>query len=222
MKRPKKYETALKNIDPKKTYTVDEAVSMLPKISFSKFPGTVSMSFKLKLNEKQKKEVIRGSYTLPNSFGKEIKILLFADPSYKKANSKADIVGGEELVKDVEEGKLDYDVVIAMPAMMPKIARLGKVIGAKGLMPNPKNGTVTPDPDSAIAKFKSGQKSFKMDESGLIRVSVGKTDMKPEQLKQNIEEMVKSLNTEVKKLGPNPIASVTMAPTMGPRLKVSI
>ncbi len=222
MKRSKKYEAAVKKIDRKKKYTIEEAAKLMPEVSTSKFAGTVSLSVMLNLNDKQKKESIRGSYTLPNRFGKEIKVLLFADPSYKKTGSKADIVGGEELIKEVEGGKLVFDVVIAMPMMMAKIARLGKVLGSKGLMPNPKNGTVAADPDAAIERVKSGMTNFKMDDAGRIIMSVGKTDMGAEKLAANISEAIKVINAETKKLGVNMIGRTTLTPSMGPSVLLTV
>jgi large subunit ribosomal protein L1 len=220
MKRSKKYQAAAKKIEAGKKYSADEAIKLLPELSISKFAGTAEVHIFLKLTEKQKKESVRGSYILPHSFGKETKVLLFADPSYKSDKSKADVVGGEELIKDVEAGKVDFDVVIAMPAMMPKIARLGKVLGTKGLMPNPKNGTVTADPDKTIAKFKSGLRNFKMSEDGRITAVIGKLDMKPEELKENMQEFFKQLTNEIKRLGVNVISKITISPTMGPAVNL--
>jgi large subunit ribosomal protein L1 len=222
MKRSKKYVAAVKKIDRKKKYSIEEAVKLMPEVSTSKFAGTVSLAVMLNLNDKQKKESIRGSYTLPNRFGAEIKVLLFADSSYKKVGTKADIVGGEELIKEVEAGKLKFDVVIAMPMMMAKIAKLGKVLGSKGLMPNPKNGTVAADPDAAIDRVKSGMTNFKMDDAGRIIMSVGKTDMKAEKLTENVNEAIKVITAETKKLGVNMIGRTTLTPSMGPSVLLTV
>lgn len=220
MKRSKKYQAAAAKVK-QNVYTVSEAAALLPEISTSKFAGSIETSIFLSLNDKQKKETIRGSYTLPHKFGKEVKVLLFADPSYKKAGSKADVIGGEELIKQVEEGKVDYDVVVAMPMMMAKIARLGKILGTKGLMPNPKNGTVSPDPDSTIEKLKSGMKNFKLDGIRITGV-IGKTDMTPAQIEENFKAFFKAVYNEIKKVGPNVIKKVVLSPTMGPSITVDI
>jgi large subunit ribosomal protein L1 len=204
-------------IVPNKKYSLAEALGVLPKISVTTFAGSVSMQINLNLNEKQKKEVFRGSYTLPHSFGKSLRVLVIADKSEHEKAKLADIVGAEELVKEIEGGKEDFDLVITTPMMMSKIAKLGKILGTKGLMPNPKNGTITTDLEGTIAKFKKGMKNFKADNGVIIGV-IGKTDMKTEELTENTVEFMRAVNNEVKKLGPNAVKSIFMTPTMGPKL----
>ncbi|MFQ5492540.1 MAG: 50S ribosomal protein L1 [Candidatus Dojkabacteria bacterium] len=220
MKRSKKYLAAAEKIDRNKKYSLDEAVILLPEINAAAFAGTVELSILLKLSDKQKKETIRGSYTLPHSLGKEVNVLLFAGKGYKADKSKADTVGGEELIKKVEDGKVDFDVVIATPDMMPKIAKLGKTLGTKGLMPNPKNGTVTDDPDKAIAKFKAGTKNYKMDDAGRLNAAVAKIDMKSEQISENIKQFFKAVGGDIRKLGTGVIKRVTLSPSIGPSIQL--
>lgn len=220
MKRSKKYEAAQKLIDKSKTYNIDEAVKLLPQISTSKFAGSIDMEVKLNLKAKQQKEVVRGNYTLPHTFGKPTKVLAFADPTNLKDAQGADIAGGEELIDDVAEGKVEFDVVVATPAMMPKIAKLGKVLGRKGLMPSPKNGTVSADIKEAISKIKQGNNSYKS-KDGKINMIVGKTDMKEEELKANIVSALSSVKEETKKLGPDILGNVKVSPTMGPAINIA-
>jgi large subunit ribosomal protein L1 len=222
MKRSKKYLAVSGKVERSKKYGIEEAMKMLPEISFSKFPGSVNVLIFLNLNDKQKKEAIRGSYTLPNAFGKSIKVLAVADKSEAEKAKDADIFGGEELFKDIESGKLSFDVVITTPMMMPKLARLGKFLGTKGLMPNPKNGTITTDIASTIAKFKQGMKNFKSSNGAPISAVVGKTDMPADKLSENFNAYIKAVMGEVKKFGTNPIKSVTVTPTMGPKISIDV
>jgi large subunit ribosomal protein L1 len=219
MKRSKKYIEVQKLVETNKKYSLAEALALLPKISVTSFAGSVSMQINLNLNEKQKKEVFRGSYTLPHSFGKSLRVLVIADKSDHDKAKGADFVGAEELVKEIEEGKDDFDLVITTPMMMPKMAKLGKTLGTKGLMPNPKNGTITTDLEATITKFKKGMKNFKAD-NGIIIGVIGKLDMPVEDLTENSVEFMKAVNSEIKKLGPSAIKSIFLTPTMGPKLTI--
>lgn len=222
MKRTKKYTIAAKQVDANKVYTIAEAAELLPKISTSKFAGSVEVSLMLNLTEKQKKETVRGTYSLPHQFGSQVRVLAFVDPQNMKSAEKADIAGGEELIKEVEAGKLEFDAVIATPLMMAKIARLGKVLGSKGLMPNPKNGTVTTDPAKTIQNLKSGMRNFKMLEGGVINGIVAKTDMTTAQITENLNAFFSAVLAEVKKFGSNPFKKVMVKPSMGPVLTVQV
>jgi large subunit ribosomal protein L1 len=147
--------------------------------------------------------------------------LAFVDPANIKTAKSADISGGEELISKVEKGELDFDIVLATPSMMPKIAKLGKDLGRKGLMPNPKNGTVTTDMEKTIEKFKSGQRSYKLLQEGKFNLVIGKTDMKAEELIINYEAFMNSVKEITKKYGSSIIKSIRIKPTMGPALVVS-
>jgi len=216
MSKNKKYNEVKNKVSKKENFSLDEALALLPEISMSKFVGSVTVEILLNLKEKQKKETIRGSYTLPNKFGKETKVLVFADPNNIKDAETADIKGGEELIDDIQSGKLDFDIVIATPAMMPKIAKLGKFLGTKGLMPNPKNGTISTDLKTTINQFKSGMSNFKMKEVGKLTGLIGKVDMKTDKLKENFEVFYTAVSGEISKLGPNVLKSIKLVPTMGP------
>lgn len=222
MKRSKKYKKALEKLTADKSYTIDEAAKLLPELSTSNFPGTIELVFQLKLKEKQKNEMIRGSYNLPNTFGKQAIVLAFADKNNLPKAKDADIAGGEELIPDVESGKLKFDVVVATPEMMPKIAKLGRTLGTKGLMPSPKNGTVSADIDKVIARVKAGSRNFKMEKSGRITTVVGTTDMKPAQISENINTLVEIITQDIQRLGPDTIKYIKLSPTMGPSIQIVI
>lgn len=220
MKRSKKYQEAAKLVDKNKNYSLEEAVELLPKISTSSFAGSISLEVKLNLKAKQQKEVVRGTYTLPHNFGDPIKVLVFADPSSLKDAKDADVSGGEELITKVSEGSVDFDIIVATPEMMPKIAKLGKVLGRKGLMPSPKNGTVTKDIKGAIEKIRQGSASFKSKDKK-ITVVIGKTDMTAKQLNENIKTVLEVITEETKKLGPQIIGAKKLSPTMGPSINIT-
>jgi len=222
MKRSKKYIESAKKVEKSKKYSLSEAVKLMPEVSFSKFAGSVEMNIFLSLNDKQKKEAIRGAYSLPHSFGKAIKILVLCDPTDNEKAKGADFIGAEELVKEIEGGKNDFDVILTTPLMMPKIARLGKILGSKGLMPNPKNGTITTDLAGSIKTFKSGRKNYKATDAGIITAVVGKTDMKFEDLLENSKSLLTVVVNDVKKIGPNVVKNVTLTPTMGAKVTLDV
>jgi large subunit ribosomal protein L1 len=222
MKRSKKYTAAVAKVDKNKKYALEEAMALMPEISTTKFPGSVTVQIFLNLNEKQKKDSIRGSYTMPNTFGKSIKVLVVAEKADAEKAKDADIFGGEELFKEIEAGTLDFDVVVTTPMMMPKLARLGKTLGSKGLMPNPKNGTISNDLAGTIAKFKQGMKNFKSVDAAPISAVVGKTDMAAAKLVENFNAFIKAVMAELKKYGANPVKSIILSPTMGPKLNIDV
>lgn len=222
MKRSKNYLAKKGKTDRSGEFSPSEAMKLTIDSSISKFAGSVEVEVQLSLNQKQKSDSIRGTVQLPNQFGKITKVLAIVDPANIKFAKSADISGGEELVKDIEDGKVDFDVVIATPAMMPKIARLGKTLGKKGLMPNPKNGTVTTDVEKAIDKFKSGQKSFKLMQESKINMVIGKTDMGAEKLEENFKAFMTVIRDITRKYGPSVLKSVRVKPTMGPALLVKV
>lgn len=220
MKRSKKYNAVASKVDKTKKYPLEAALKLLPEISISKFPGSIGVQLFLNLNEKQKKESIRGSYTLPHSFGKSIIVLAIVDKNDLEKAKAADFAGGEELFKDIESGKIQADIIITTPMMMPKLAKLGKSLGAKGLMPNPKNGTITSNLEATINKFKQGMKNFKSINGSPINAVIGKTDMPVEKLLDNMNAFLKAVVTETKKYSANPVKRALMSPSMGPKIEL--
>lgn len=223
MKRSKKYKEAEKQIEKGKLYALKDACSLVKKVAISKFPSTIQIHINLKLTEKQKKESIRGSVVLPYSTGAGTKkIAVITTPGNFKSAEGADFVGNEDLIKKIQDGWTEFDILIATPDVMPKIAILGKVLGPKGKMPNPKNETVTTDLKKTIESFKKGKVNFKADKQFGIHQTIGKTSMKEEEIFENAKEFMRALNSELAKLGSNPIKNVFLAPTMGPAIKIDL
>ena len=211
-------------INTNRTYTIEEAAKLLPELSTSKFAGSVDIDIILNLKEKQKKEIVRGSVTLPHSMGDTKKVAVVCDEKDEKTATEAGAdMAGVKVVDAIMSGEASFDVVIATPAMMGQIAKAAKILGPKGLMPNPKNGTVTMDIAKAVQSFKAGRLNFKsVPEQGAIRLKVAKVDMPAENIKENIVALLKVVQAESKKLSSNPFKRVTVSPTMGAGLKLDI
>lgn len=222
MKRSKKYKEARKLVDSKKHYTLDETLKLIPKVSTSKFDASIELHILLQLTDKQKKESIKGSLILPHKVGHDIRVAVITKPEQQEEASEADIVGFEDLIKKIEEGEDNFDVLIATPDVMSKLASLGKILGPKGKMPNPKNGTVTKDIKKTIKSYKEGKLNFRADKQGGIHQMVGKVSMKKEDIKENVKSFLKVVSKETKKYNPIPFKSVHMAPSMGPGIKLDI
>lgn len=224
MKRSKKYQEAMKKVDQNKFYSIDEATKSVKEVSYAKFEATINVNIKLALKDKQKKESVRGTIVFPNLVEEAPKVLVLADGADQETATKAgaDYVGLEDLVKKIEEGFEDFSIVIATPDVMSKIAKLGKYIGRRGLMPNPKNGTVTKDLEKAIQSFKSGKTNFKMLEGGIFQFKVAKSSMTEAQIKENLVAFLKAVNSEVKKFGENIFKSISISPTMGPAIYLDL
>ena len=191
MRRGKKYIEASKLVMPGKTYTLPEAVDILKKmedILKRKFDETVELAMKLGVDPKYADQMVRGSLVLPAGLGRELKVLVLAEgDAIKEAqNAGADYAGGEDIInKILKESWVDFDVVIATPEIMPKVGKLGKVLGPRGLMPNPKTGTVTPNVKAAVEEAKKGRVEFKVDKTGNIHMPIGKIRFKPEDIMKN-------------------------------------
>jgi len=208
----------------KDQYTVAQAAEILPKLSLSKAVSAYDLVVNIKLKQKQANESIRGSVVFPNSFGLQKRILVLAEAE-KQGEAEAagaDFVGFDDMVEKVMGGWTEFDVVIATPTVMPKIARLGKVLGPKQLMPNPKTGTVTMKLADVIAEYKSGKVDFKMDAGRGIKIRFGKTDQTTDAIAANLTAALEAVQAEIRRLGPNALGSIYVKPTMGPVLKVSM
>jgi large subunit ribosomal protein L1 len=224
MKRSKKYLEAKSKVEKSKNYSLDEAVTIVKEVVYSKFDNTIDIFVQLNLKDKQKKESVKGTVVFPNKLGSDVKVAVLAEKADQEKAKKAgaDFVGLDDLIKEIENGKSDFDVVIATPDVMAKIAKLGKYIGKKGLMPNPRNGTVTKDVEKAIASFKAGKSSYKMKEGGVFQYKIAKSSMTPDQIKQNLVEFMKSINSEVKKFGDGIYSKISISPTMGPVIHLDL
>ena len=224
MKKGKRYQEALKLVDTKKAYEVKEALETIEKLPKTKFDETVELHVKLGVDSKHADQQVRGTVVLPNGTGKSLKVLVFAKgPKAEEAkNAGADFVGAEELIPKIEkENWFDYDVIVATPDMMGVVGRLGRVLGPKGLMPNPKSGTVTMDVTKAIADIKSGKVEYRLDKTNIIHLGFGKVSFGAEKLLENyntiMEAIIKAKPAAAKG---QYIRSVYVTTTMGPSLNI--
>ena len=225
MKRGKKYPEAAKLIDRAAQYDTEEAISLVKKAAVAKFDETIECHIRTGCDGRHADQQIRGAVVLPNGTGKTVKVLVFAKGA--KADEAqaagADFVGGEELIPRIQnDGWLDFDVVVATPDMMGVVGRLGRVLGPKGLMPNPKAGTVTMDVTKAIDDIKAGKIEYRLDKANIIHVPVGKASFTEEQLVENFNALMGAIN----KAKPAAVKgaylkSVTLTSTMGPGVKVN-
>jgi len=224
MTKGKKYLNSSKKIDSLKLYNVEEAVALVQEIKTAKFDETVDVAFNLGVDPRKADQMVRGSLTLPNGTGKTQRILVFADGDQAKEAEAAgaDYVGTDEFVTKIQkEGWLEFDIIVATPKMMPKIGALGRVLGPRGLMPNPKVGTVTNDIANVISEIKKGKVSYRVDKSGNLHFIAGKVSFETEKLIEN----VRSIIAEVVKVKPSSakgtyMKTVAMSSTMGPSVKI--
>ena len=225
MKHGKKYSDAAKAIDRSVQYEVAEAIALAKKTAVAKFDETIEAHIRTGCDGRHADQQIRGAVVLPNGTGKTVRVLVFAkgDKLNEAEAAGADHVGGEELIPKIQnDGWLDFDVVVATPDMMGVVGRLGKVLGPKGLMPNPKAGTVTMDVTKAVNDIKAGKIEYRLDKSNIIHVPIGKASFTEEQLKENFDALMEAIiKAKPSTLKGQYLKSVTLAPTMGPGVKVT-
>ena len=226
MKRGKRYQDALKLVDKTKTYEAREAIDLIEKMPKPKFDQSLELHVKLGVDSKHADQQVRGTVVLPNGTGKEVKVLVFAKgEKLKEAEAAgADFVGGEELIPKIEkENWFDYDVVVATPDMMGVVGRLGRVLGPKGLMPNPKSGTVTMDVAKAIAEIKSGKVEYRLDKSNIIHLAFGKMSFGTDKLVENYEKIIEAIiKAKPAAAKGQYIKNATIASSMGPGVKLAV
>lgn len=226
MKRGKRYLEAAKLVDRSMQYDANEAIALVKKAASAKFDETVELHIRTGCDSRHADQQVRGAVVLPNGTGKKVRILVFAKgPQADEATAAgADYVGAEELIPKIQnEGWLDFDVVVATPNMMGVVGRLGRVLGPKGLMPNPKAGTVTMDVAKAISDIKAGKVEYRLDKSNIIHVPVGKVSFTEEQLAQNFQALVAALlRAKPSTLKGSYFKSATLTTTMGPGVKLSV
>ena len=222
MKRGKKYRESVKKYNPAKPYAVTEALTLVKTMAFAKFDETVDLSVKLNLKKSQS---VRDTVVLPNQFRGEKKVLVFCKPEKEKEAQEAGaaFVGADDLIEKVKGGWTDFDIAVATPDMMKDVGKLGMVLGRKGLMPNPKTGTVTFDLKGTLAELKKGRTEFRADKTGVVHLAVGKVSMESEKIAENVHAVV----TEIKRKRPADakgefIQTVSVASTMGPGVWVAI
>ncbi len=195
-KRSKRYEEGAKLVEEDKLYPLAEAVALVKSLPAPKFDETVTISMKLGVNPKQSDQMVRGTCPLPHGSGKDVKVLVFANGEAATAakNAGADFVGMDEMIKKVQGGFMEFDVVVATPDAMAEVRKLGRQLGPRGLMPNPKTGTVTDDTAEAVKAVKAGRVDFKLDKNGNISVPVGKVSFDEQKLLENTEAALEAIN----------------------------
>lgn len=226
MKRGKKYTEAAKLIDRAAQYDTEEAISLVKKAAVAKFDETIECHIRTGCDGRHADQQVRGAVVLPHGTGKTVKVLVFAkgDKVDEALAAGADFVGGDELIPKIQnEGWFDFDVVVATPDMMGVVGRLGRVLGPKGLMPNPKAGTVTMDVTKAVNDIKAGKIEYRLDKTNIIHVPVGKASFTEEQLTDNFNALVDALNkAKPSALKGQYFKSVTLTSTMGPGVKLNV
>ena len=228
MKMTKKGEKILKlkkQLELQSTKSLEKAVESVKQVSMSKFVGSVDIDIVLNLKEKDRKETIKGSVTYPHKFGRDLNIVVLCPDSKVDSAIKAGAseAGLDTLIEKMLESKIEYDIVVATPDVMGKIAKLGKVLGPRGLMPSPKNGTISNDIEKVINEFKLGKVSFQSaPKQAVVRTKVGKVNMSVEEITSNIISLLKAIDSETKKFGSKLFKKITISPTMGPSVKVSV
>ncbi len=223
-KRGKKYKKIAEK-KQHKVYDLKEAISQVKNFSYCSFPATIELHVALKLTKDLEPKSIKGAVSLPHSESKEVKIAVFTTPADEKKAKEAgaDLVGTEDITKQVKEGKINFDVAIATPEVMPQIAQLGKELGPKGLMPNPKTGTVTNDIENTVKEYKKGKTNFAADNQGVIHIAVGKQELEDEKIQENIKEALQTIastlgNKEINQI----VRKMHLAPTMGPSVQFKL
>lgn len=223
-KRGKKYLDARKKIDREKLYDPDEALNLVKETSTTKFDATVEVAVRLGVNPKHADQQVRGAVVLPAGIGRNVTVAVFAkgDKAKEAETAGADYVGAEDLVEKVQGGWFDFDVAIATPDMMGMVGKLGRILGPRGLMPNPKTGTVTMDVARAVSEAKAGKVEYRVDKSGIIHVPIGKVSFDTEKLLENFYTLIDTL---IKAKPPAAkgqyLRSITVTSTMGPGVKVN-
>lgn len=224
-KHGKKYLDAAKKVDSNKLYSVAEAMKLVKETSYANFDATVDVAYNLSVDPKQADQQIRGSLVLPNGTGKTQTVVVFAEgPQADQAKAAgADFVGSDDLVQKIQDGWLDFDVVVATPMMMAKVGRLGRILGPKGLMPNPKTGTVTMDVAKAVEDIKKGKVEYRVDKEGNINLMIGKVSFDDEKLVDNFNALLKVISkARPAAVKGTYIKNLVISTTMGPGVKVTV
>ncbi len=223
MKRSKRYRETLAKIEKGKDYSLEEAVKLIKETASAKFDETVEVAVRLGVDPRHADQVVRGTVTLPHGTGKDVRVLVIAKgtKATEAEEAGADFVGFKDVITKIQEGWLDFDVVIATPDVMSEVGKLGRILGPRGLMPNPKAGTVTMDVAKAVKEVKAGKIEFRVDRYGILHVAVGKASFEPEKLQENIKTFIETvLRLKPPAAKGQYIRSITLSNTMGPGIPV--
>jgi len=222
-KLTKNQKSAFEKIEPGKQYSLSEAAKLVKDITFTKFDASIDINVRLGVDPRKANQMVRGIVTLPHGTGKDIKVLALCTPDKEEEAKKAgaDHVGLDDYIEKIEKGWTDIDVIVTMPSVMGKIGKLGRVLGPRGLMPNPKSGTVTMDIGKAVTEVKAGKIDFKVDKFGIVHTTVGKASFSAEKLAENTREFLQTIN----KLKPSSakgtyIKSIYLSSTMSPSVRI--
>ncbi len=223
VKLSKNRKISLEKIDAEKSYSLDEASALVKEVTTTKFDSSVDLAIRLGVDPKKANEMVRGVVSLPHGTGKSLKLLALVTPDKEEEAKKAgaDLVGMDDYIEKIKKGWVDVDVIVTMPSIMGKLGPLGKVLGPRGLMPNPKTGTVTMDIAKAVSDIKGGKIDFKVDKSGIIHASVGKVSFTADKIKDNANELIKTI-IKLKPSGAKGtyIKSISMSSTMSPGIAI--
>ncbi len=224
-KLTKKRKEALSKVDREKIYSLEEASALVKEITYTKFDASVDLDVKLGVDPRQANQMVRGVTTLPHGTGKDVKVLVLCTPDKEEEarEAGADHVGLDDYIEKISGGWVDVDVIITMPSVMAKIGKLGRILGPRNLMPNPKSGTVTMEVGKAVKEVKAGKIDFKVDKTGIIHSSIAKVSFTPDKIAENAKEFIQTLH----RLKPSAakgtyFQSVTMSSTMSPGIRVDI
>src|SRR5918999_1897382 len=221
----KSYRAALAKVDRSQRYQLDEGLKLVRETARAKFDETVELAIRLGVDPRQADQNVRGTVTLPHGMGKTVRVLAFAKGEKEKEaqDAGADFVGGDDLIKKITDGWFDFDKTVATPDMMGAVGRIGKILGPRGLMPNPKTGTVTAEIGKAVKEIKAGKLEFRVDKAGIIHIPVGKASFGPEQLIDNAMAVLQSvLRAKPASAKGNYLRGVTVSTTMGPGIKLDL
>ena len=222
-KQTKNQKVSITKVDSTKTYTLREASTLVKEITFTKFDASVDLAIRLGVDPKKSTEMVRGVVALPHGTGKKVKVLALVTPD-KETEAKeagADFIGLDEYIKKIKDGWTDVDIIVTMPSIMGKLGPLGKILGPRGLMPNPKTGTVTMNVKKAISDIKGGKIDFKVDKTGIVHASIGKASFSAEKIFENADELLKT----ILKIKPSTskgtyVKSIFMSTTMSPGISI--
>lgn len=222
-KHGKKYKKSAEAVDAKKTYTIAEAVKVISKFEKLKFDQTIDIAVRLGVDPKHADQMVRGSTLMPHGTGKTVRVAVIAKPE-READAKAagaDYFGSDDLIDKIKEGWLEFDKLIATPDMMSKVGKIGTILGPRGLMPNPKTGTVTPDVAKAVKEIKAGRVEYKVDKAGIVHTIVGKLSFDSDKLSQNLSTLMDSIvKAKPSTAKGQYIKSITLSSTMGPGVNI--
>jgi large subunit ribosomal protein L1 len=224
MKKSKRYKEVVKKVDKTKTYEINEALKLLPETANAKFDETVELHIKLGVDGRNANQIVRGTVVLPNGTGKSVRVLVIAkgDSATLAEKAGADYVGAEEVISKIQQGWLDFDVCITTPDMMGLVGRIARILGPKGLMPNPKSGTVTKDVEKAIKDSKAGKVEYRLDKTNIIHVPIGKVSFGDEKLLENFNTIMSAIvKAKPAAAKGTYLKSIAIASSMGPGIKVS-